>query len=291
MTPRLHLRGPLRPGAGAALEREAAHYLGRVLRLRTGDPVEVFDGEGARHAAVLESIDARGGLLRIGAALPSGTESPLRITLAQCISAGEKMDWTIEKAVELGVARIVPLQSARSVVRLDAGRAQRRAEHWQRLVTAACMQCGRDRLPALDPVQPLETWLDAQGGDVRSGDVRSGDAPAAELRTRDVLPLPGDAQAGDARAASTLRLILAPGAADAIGSIAAPADLAEVLLLVGPESGFTDAELARARRAGLLPASLGPRILRTETAGLAALAVLQARFGDLRNAPRTDAGA
>lgn len=259
MTPRLHLRGPLRPGAGAALEREAAHYLGRVLRLRTGDPVEVFDGEGARHAAVLESIDARGGLLRIGAALPSGTESPLRITLAQCISAGEKMDWTIEKAVELGVARIVPLQSARSVVRLDAGRAQRRAEHWQRLVTAACMQCGRDRLPALDPVQPLETWLDAQGG--------------------------------DARAASTLRLILAPGAADAIGSIAAPADLAEVLLLVGPESGFTDAELARARRAGLLPASLGPRILRTETAGLAALAVLQARFGDLRNAPRTDAGA
>jgi len=165
--------------------------------------------------------------------------------LAQCLSAGEKMDWTIEKAVELGVSAIVPLQSRRSVVRLDEDRARRRAEHWQRLIVAACMQCGRDRLPALAPVRTLEDWL-------------------AEP------------------AAGAPRLVLAPGAAVSIGELAAPAGSGgPAVVLVGPESGLTDEEMEQARSAGFVAVSMGPRILRTETAGLAALAVLQARFGDL----------
>lgn len=245
MTPRLLLPGPLTAGALVALDREASHHLSRVLRARAGDAVEVFDGAGHRHAATLTVADPRASELRIDDALASTTESPLRLTLAQCVSAGEKMDWTIEKAVELGVAAIVPLLSARSTVKLDADRAQRRAEHWQRLVVAACMQCGRDRLPELHPVRSLAAWLETPAPD-------------------------------------SLRLVLAPGAAQAIGTLPAPArpDTA-VQLLVGPESGLSAAEVDQACAAGFLPVRMGPRILRTETAGLAALAVLQARFGDL----------
>ena len=251
MTPRLHLPGPLVPGARAALDREQSHYAGRVLRLRTGDALEVFDGAGTRHAATVEDADPRRFAVVIGARLPSATESPFEVVLAQCLSAAEKMDWTIEKAVELGVSAIVPLQSRRSVVRLDEDRARRRAEHWQRLVVAACMQCGRDRIPELAPVRSLEAWL-AQGP------------------------------------AGAPRLVLAPGADLTIGGVPAPG-AGPAIVLVGPESGFADEELALAQAAGFTPVSMGPRILRTETAGLAALAVLQARFGDLGGAPRARA--
>jgi 16S rRNA (uracil1498-N3)-methyltransferase len=244
MTPRLHLPGPLTPGARHALEREASHYLCRVLRLAAGDAIEVTDGEGARHAAELVTTDPRACALRIGPALPSGPESLLRITLAQCVSAGEKMDWTIEKAVELGVAAIRPLTSERSVVRLDAERTQRRAAHWQRIVTAACMQCGRDLFPALTPAVPLTDWVPT--------------------------------------AAAPLRLALVPGASIRLRELVLPQETPSAIdLLVGPESGLAPAEVALAVRAGFVPVSLGPRVLRTETAGLAAIAALQARFGDL----------
>jgi 16S rRNA (uracil1498-N3)-methyltransferase len=245
VTPRLHLPRALRPGLEVELDRDLSHYVLRVLRLRTGDPVQVFDGAGARHAATVAQAGPRQCVLRVGEPLPSPAESPLPITLAQCVSTGEKMDWTIEKAVELGAAEIVPLQSSRSVVRLDEERARRRAAHWERLVVAACMQCGRDRLPALRPVRALAEWLAT--------------APA-----------------------DGLRLVLAPGAAQGLGSLPAPAQGTGVVVLVGPESGLSDDEVALARAAGFVPVSLGPRILRTETAGLAALAALQARFGDLR---------
>lgn len=250
MTPRLHLPGPLEPGTTATLDREQSHYASRVLRLRPGDALEVFDGTGARHAATIREADPRRCVLLLGASLPSNAESPFPIVLAQCLSAGEKMDWTIEKAVELGVSAIVPLQSRRSVVRLDEDRARRRAEHWQRLIVAACMQCGRDRLPELAPVRSLEDWL--------AGPV-----------------------------AGAPRLVLAPGAAVSIGELAAPAGSdGPAVVLVGPESGLADEELEQARSAGFIPVSMGPRILRTETAGLAALAVLQARFGDLGGTAR-----
>lgn len=240
MAPRVHLPGPLRPGAAVELDREPSHHLCRVLRLAPGDAVQVFDGEGARHAATIDTVDARRCRIVIGDALPGPVPARLRLTLAQCVSAGEKMDWTIEKAVELGVAAIVPLLAQRGVVRLDAQRAQRRVEHWRRLVIAACMQCGQDRLPPVANPQPLSQWLRARRG---AGFVLDPDA-----RTR----------------------LAAVELADA-----------DVDLLVGPESGLSDDERAAAEAAGMSPVSIGPRVLRTETAGLAAIAVLQSRFGDL----------
>jgi len=248
MTPRLWIPGPLRPGDERVLDAEGSHYLCRVLRSAAGEALQVFDGEGARHVAHVAHADPRAARVRVGPALAPLPESPLRIRLAQCLSAGEKMDWTVEKAVELGVAGIAPLLCARSVVRLDGERAARRLEHWRRLVVAACMQCGRDRLPGLQAPVPLADWL-------------AGRMPAA----------PG--------------LVLAPSAALRLGewvpAAAARGAPVELDLLVGPESGLTDAELDAARAAGLVPVSLGPRILRTETAGLAAIAALQARLGDL----------
>jgi 16S rRNA (uracil1498-N3)-methyltransferase len=248
MTPRLLLTGPLAADAIHDVAAEQSHYLLRVLRLREGDALEVFDGDGARHAASIVRVDGQRCTLKLGPRQPSATESPLRITLAQCLSSAEKMDWTIEKAVELGAAGIVPLQSQRSVVRLDAERARRRAEHWQRLIAAACMQCGRDRLPVLAAVEPLPQWLRHP--------------PAHRLR-----------------------LVLAPGADARLGGVRLDGDAdrapAEATVLVGPESGLSEAELAAAVNAGFRPVSLGPRVLRTETAGLAAIAVLQSRFGDL----------
>ncbi len=252
MTPRLYLPCALQAGLELPLDRELAHYVQRVLRLRSGDALQVFDGAGARHAARLAG-GARGQcLVQVGEALAATAESPLKLSLAQCISTGEKMDWTIEKAVELGAAEIVPLQSARSVVRLDEARARRRAQHWERLLVAACMQCGRDLLPVLQPIRLLDDWLDA------------------------LPPAPPDDPPGH-----TLRIVLAPGAARSLGGLELSAVTA-ITVLVGPESGLSEDELARACAVGFLPVSLGPRILRTETAGLVALAALQARAGDLR---------
>lgn len=252
MTPRLYLPCTLQPGLELPLDRDLVHYVQRVLRLRSGDALQVFDGAGARHAARL--VDASPGqcLVQIGEPLTPTPESPLKLSLAQCISTGEKMDWTIEKAVELGAAEIVPLQSGRSVVRLDEARARRRAQHWDRLLVAACMQCGRDRLPVLHPIRSLADWL--------------GTLP----------PTSPEDPSGHA-----LRIVLAPGAARTLGSFELSAQTA-ITVLVGPESGLSEDEIARACAAGFLPVSLGPRILRTETAGLAALAALQARVGDLR---------
>lgn len=243
MTPRLHLPGPLVEGERRTLERETSHYLCRVLRLGAGAPLEIFDGEGNRRAASVSAPDQRACEVTIGAALPSPSASPLRITLAQCVSAGEKMDWTIEKAVELGVAAIVPLTSQRSVVRLDAERTRKRAEHWQRLVVAACMQCGQDRLPSLSAAQPLPAWI--------------------------------------ATPSEALRIALVPGAPTRLSALPAPDGPAGIELLVGPESGLSDEEVRLAVQSGFVPVSLGPRVLRTETAGLAAIAALQSRFGDL----------
>ena len=242
MTPRIHLTPPLRSGEERELAAEQSHYVARVLRLRAGDPIQVFDGEGRRHDAVIVDANGKRARLRVGEARQAGSESPLGITLGQCISSAEKMDWTIEKAVELGVAAIQPLVSRRSVVRLDAQRARRRTEHWQRLVVAACMQCGRDRLPAIAPPMALRDWLSTR----------------------------------DRRAVAA---VLVPGAAQRLSRI--DARDARIDLLVGPESGLADEEIEAARAAGFVPVSLGPRIMRTETAGLAALAVLQASAGDL----------
>ncbi len=231
-------------GEPVRLDAQRSHRLVRVLRLRAGATIECFDGLGARFEATLENADPRACTLRIGERIAGDTESPLHVTLLQCVSGSERMDWTIEKAVELGAAEIRPLLSARSPQRLDAERAQRRREHWQRLIEAACTQCGRDLLPRLHELQPLERWL------------------AERERRSDVLSL-----------------VLAPTAARPLREIVV-GSARQIELLVGPESGLTDLELGAAESAGFTPVRLGPRTLRTETAGLAALAALQALAGD-----------
>lgn len=229
------------PGSRVELDERRSHHLVRVLRLRAGEVVEAYDGLGNRFRAEIAVADPKHSVLLLGERVSRDDESPLAITLAQCLSTAERMDWTIEKAVELGVRAIVPLHSERSQVRLDAARAARKHEHWQRIVESACTQSGRAWLPALGPLRPL----------------------------REFVSLPSPAR----------RLVLAPGAPIRL-SAAGVRPGAELILLAGPESGFGEAELSGAISAGFEPVCLGPRILRTETAGLAAIAALQALAGD-----------
>lgn len=238
------------PGAAPAsgqlrvLDARQSHHLVRVLRLAEGAALECFDGAGARFEASIERADPRACRIRLGERLRVDTESALSITLAQCIATAERMDWAVEKAVELGAHAIQPLQSARAQVRLDAARAQRRHDHWLRIVEAACMQCGRDRIPALGSVMPFDRWI---GGIDRSD--------------------------------GGLRIVLDPNAATRLSQLRIERSR-PITVLAGPESGYAPHELHAAAEAGFIAASLGPRVLRTETAGLAAIAALQALAGD-----------
>ena len=254
MTPRLFAPVALAAGATIELDPASAHHAGRVLRLGAGAPVELFDGAG--HAALASIVATAPCTVRVERVLPPDPVPLLRLTLLQCISAADKMDWTIEKAVELGVAAIVPLQSQKAVVKLSPERGARRREHWQRLILAAAAQSGQNRLPRLDDVRKLDDWLRPPGQK----------------------PTPEHGQG------HVLRLILDPRARQSLTALLAahePGHPGDVQLLCGPESGFSEAEFSGACSAGWLPAGLGPRVLRTETAGLAALAVIQARWGDL----------
>ena len=228
------------PGVVLDLPERASHHALRVLRLRDGDAVELFDGAGAACAARFRA-QGRAAQAIVEQRLPDEPVPPLRIVLAQCVSSADKMDWSVEKAVELGAEAIVPVLSARGTVRLDAQRALRKHAHWREVIVAACMQCGRQRLPALAETVELAALLRAP--------------PAAERR-----------------------LLLSPRGAASLRTIG-PAPRS-VLLLAGPEAGLSDDEEHAALRAGFEPVQLGPRVLRTETAGLAAIAALQALFGD-----------
>jgi 16S rRNA (uracil1498-N3)-methyltransferase len=220
---------------------DQAHHVAHVLRLEAGDALTVFDGDGREYAAVLERVGKSGVTLRLGEPRAVDRESPIAVTLGQGISSGERMDYTIQKAVELGVTAIQPIAAERSVVRLSAERAGKRVAHWQGIVVAACEQCGRNRVPRVEPVRTLTDWLAA---------------------------LPVDA----------LRLTLSPGAALTLREIERPQ--ASVVLLAGPEGGLSPREQADAAAAGFRPLKLGPRVLRTETAALAALAAMQVLWGD-----------
>ncbi|MBF6991179.1 16S rRNA (uracil(1498)-N(3))-methyltransferase [Cupriavidus sp. IK-TO18] len=219
----------------------------QVLRLAPGDAITLFDGRGGSHAATLLELGKRHALARIGAHDAAEAELPFHVTLAQGLAGGDKMDWLIEKAVELGVAAIQPLQANRSVVRLAGDRAHKRQAHWQALVQAACEQCGRNRLPAVAPVANFETWL-----------AQSGSGAGARL-----LVSPRAEQSLPAYIAEHRDALLADG----------------VTLLIGPEGGLSPDEEQAARQAGFTGVSLGPRILRTETAGLACLSTLNALLG------------
>ncbi|MEI7447256.1 MAG: 16S rRNA (uracil(1498)-N(3))-methyltransferase [Burkholderiales bacterium] len=246
---RLFHPAPLAAGGTTRLDADASHHALRVLRLGPGDAVELFDGRGRRCAARLVDADPRGATVTLGEPVEAGTESPLALGLAQGLPAGDKMDWVVEKAVELGVVAIQPLFARRSVLRLDGERAAKRLAHWRRVAVAACMQCGRDLVPSIAEPLALERWIGADAPPLRPGD------------------------------GSPARWLLSPRGEGGLAALPAPT-AAGAWLLAGPESGFDDAEEDRALAAGWTPLRLGPRVLRTETAGLAAAAALQARFGD-----------
>lgn len=240
---------PLASGAQLALPEGAARHVARVLRLGVGDALRLFNGRGGEFEATIDSAFRDEVTARIGAHHDTERESPLRIVLLQGIARGEKMDLILQKATELGVHAFVPVKMARSTVRLDERTALARQQHWQAVVASACEQSGRNAVPAVAAPATLSQCLG---------------------------PAPG------------LRLLLAPGEGSRPLSVllasATPAGgLPErVELLVGPEGGFDPAETAAATAAGFQSCRLGPRILRTETAGLAALAALQSLAGDLR---------
>jgi 16S rRNA (uracil1498-N3)-methyltransferase len=241
---RFYVDSDLQAGTDLVLPDAVAHHAVRVLRLATGAPVVLFNGRGGEFAAILR-VDGKRAVAAISALRPVERESPLAVTLLQAWVATEKLDWIVEKAVELGAVRIVLFGAERSVVRIDGQRRERRLAHLQQLAIAACEQCGRNRLPAISAARDLGDALAALG-------------PGA-------------------------RFILLPDASASLLSQAhrASATPTPTTLLVGPEGGFTPAEATHAQAVGCAPARLGPRVLRTETAGLAALAALQALGGDL----------
>jgi 16S rRNA (uracil1498-N3)-methyltransferase len=239
--PRFHITADLNEGISLVLPEAAAHHAARVLRLRAGDELTLFNGQGGEYAAVIAAITRSEVRVDVCQHDPVERESPLAVTLVQAISSGERMDLTIQKAVELGVQRIVPVESERCVVRLKGERAEKRVAHWQQVAIAACEQCGRNRIPEVGMIVPLAVWIVAE---------------------RNV----------------ALRWALMPGAPTALRDVSRPGKAIE--LLVGPEGGLTGAEAEQAQRAGYVPVRLGPRVLRTETAAPALLAALQALWGD-----------
>jgi len=232
----------LAPGARIALPESAATHLVRVLRLREGDACVLFNGDGHDYAATLAVAGKREVVAEVSAATLLANESPLRITLLQGVARGEKMDLILQKATELGVAAIVPVNSERSEVKLDAERAVKRVAHWRSVVVSACEQSGRATIP--DVAAPV-----------------------------------GLAEAARAIDAA-MKLTLDPEGEHALASLAAPSPLS-ACIAIGPEGGWSSRDRELLRAAGFSGLRLGPRVLRTETAGLAAIAALQARFGDL----------
>jgi 16S rRNA (uracil1498-N3)-methyltransferase len=241
-TIRIHAELPLQTGAELALPAQAAEHVARVLRLNAGDPLTLFNGDGSDYEASIVSVGKREVMVRIASRQMPNNESPLSLTLAQGVARGDKMDLIVQKATELGVVRIVPLLTERSEVKLDAARAEKRLAHWRAVAASACEQSGRARLPVVAAALPLSAWLD---GLVEDGALRLALLPEAT------------------RASRELRFSGSGG-----------------VLVVGPEGGLGERDTAALRAAGFDGLRLGPRILRTETAGLAALAALQALHGD-----------
>jgi 16S rRNA (uracil1498-N3)-methyltransferase len=251
MSARLFCPTPLRGGEVIDLPSAAAHHASRVLRLHEGDTVTLFNGEGGEFEARLTRIESRLVSAAVGMHHAVERESPLKVTLLQGLAGAERMDYVIQKAVEMGVAAIAPVTTARSVTRLDPARASKRAEHWRSVIVASCEQCGRNRLPLLHPLCDFD----------------------AALRS------PDSAEPGAASAA-VLSLVLSPGEGSSLTAFDRPSGA--IRLLIGPEGGLSPDELAAAQRAGFLIARLGPRVLRTETAGVAVLAAMNALWGDWR---------
>jgi len=240
--PRIYLPVPLQSGTEVMLDARAAQYVVRVLRLKAGAQLILFNGEGGEYAATLQPVSGATAKAAVGDFIARDAESPLTVTLAQAISRGERMDYAIQKAVELGVSHIQPLVTEFCVVKIHQERVDKRLAHWQGIIISACEQCGRTRVPAISAPAPFARWL--------------------------------------ADCTSSVKLVLDPYATQGLSQLPQPAG--DITLLIGPEGGLSDAELAQAQHVGFIPVRLGARMLRTETAPVAALAAVQTLWGDLR---------
>lgn len=245
--PRFHTAQPLTAGAIVTLEPEPSRHIAKALRMRSGEALCVFDGNGMEAAARICDVTRDAVSVELDLPQAIDRESPLSVTLAIALSRGDRMDTVVQKATELGVRRIQPVSSERTGVRLDATRLAKKRGHWERIAISACEQSGRNRIPRIDETLALPDFLDV-----------SGDADARRLILH---PTDSTDQPDDAAAPILERPV-------------------DVVLLVGPEGGFSDGEVAAARAAGFRTLQLGPRVLRTETAPLAALAAVQLRWGD-----------
>ncbi|HKC53764.1 MAG TPA: 16S rRNA (uracil(1498)-N(3))-methyltransferase [Burkholderiales bacterium] len=237
--PRFFAPVQLSLGSEIALPERVARHCA-VLRLRRGDAVVLFNGEGGEFSAELTQVSHGDSRVRLISRQTPERESPLAIALAQCVSSGDRMDTTLQKSTELGVCRIVPIASKRSVVRLSSDRADRRVAHWRSVVIAACEQCGRNHIPEVTAITDFSAFLGRAAGD-------------------------------------GLRLLLVPDSDRDLRHLEPPS---RVTLLVGPEGGLAPEERQRAERSGFVPVRFGPRVLRTETAPLAAIAAMQTLWGD-----------
>lgn len=240
MVPRFYADEPLRAGGICRLQEDTAHHAVHVLRIRAGDEITLFNGRGGEYRARVAAIDRLRVTVDILEFRDVERESPLRMILVQGVSAGERMDFTIRKAVELGVAEVRPVLAATSVARPKGERAAARQAHWQKIAIAACEQCGRNLVPVVHALVAAADYKDQNGG---------------------------------------LKIILSPRAGLRFSQACKEAS-ERVTLAAGPEAGFNAEEEAAFLDAGFVPVSLGPRILRTETAALAALAALSALRGD-----------
>ena len=239
---RVYVDAVLEPGARLTLTGGAAGHLTRVLRLRPKAALKLFNGRGGEFRASIERVQASKVTVAVGAHESIERESPFPLTLAQGVSRGERMDLVVQKATELGVARLVPVLTERSIVRLNGEQSDRKSSHWRAIAIAACEQCGRNRLPEVALPAQLREFLRQPSGE-------------------------------------GVRLLLSPSATRRIEDVSRPAGGATVL--IGPEGGLSDAEQEDALTAGFTAVNLGPRVLRTETAAIASLTLLQREFGDL----------
>lgn len=239
--PRIYHPDLLSVEQSLSLTADAANHIGNVLRLKSGQPLVLFNGDGNEYPATLIEVSKRHVRVTVDAKLSISCESPLSIHLGQAVSKGERMEFVLQKSVELGVTEITPLTSERSVVKLSEERWAKKHEQWQKIIASACEQCGRNRLPTLHPVTSLASW--------------------AQQSTQQ------------------MRLTLDPRAERKLAQLSVPKE--GLRLLIGPEGGLSEHEVYHAQQQGFIGIQLGPRILRTETAALTAIAALQSHFGDL----------
>jgi 16S rRNA (uracil1498-N3)-methyltransferase len=241
MPPRFHTPTLLAPGLSVDLPPEAAHHAARVLRLEINDEVRLFDGRGGEWTARIARMKPTVHVV-LDTYEPTSREPALRITLVQALPAADKMDWVIQKAVELGVAAIQPVAAKRSVVRLSGEKMERRLAHWRGVAIAACEQSGRNLVPLVAPLLDLPQYLAQE------------------------------------RAQNETRLLMLPDTEARLRDLSEPTG--PLSIMVGPEGGFEEGEMQIAQLAGFVPTGFGPRVLRTETAGMSVIAALMARFGD-----------